>query len=192
EQTADSLNTVLLNVTEKGTAAALGLDDGRKIAGKTGTTDEKKAAWFDGYTPSLATAVWLGGPAGGVKMKNINIGGKHFDEVFGADGPGPIWQMAMNQALKGTPLEPIQTTNIPDPQATTPPPAAPPATDPNAQPPQQQPGAQNPPPAGPGNGNGNGPGGVIGGGFTLPPGMIGGGGNGNGNGNGGKHGGGNG
>ena len=189
EQTADSLNTVLLNVTEKGTAAALGLDDGRKIAGKTGTTDEKKAAWFDGYTPSLATAVWLGGPAGGVKMKNINIGGKHFDEVFGADGPGPIWQMAMNQALKGTPLEPIQTTNIPDPQATTPPPAAPPAADPNAQPPQQQPGAQNPPPAGPGNGNG--PGGVIGGGFTLPPGMIGGG-NGNGNGNGGKHGGGNG
>ena len=189
EQTADSLNTVLLNVTEKGTAAALGLDDGRKIAGKTGTTDEKKAAWFDGYTPSLATAVWLGGPAGGVKMKNINIGGKHFDEVFGADGPGPIWQMAMNQALKGTPLEPIQTTNIPDPQATTPPPAAPPAADPNAQPPQQQPGAQNPPPADPGNGNG--PGGVIGGGFTLPPGMIGGG-NGNGNGNGGKHGGGNG
>ncbi|MBD0690744.1 transglycosylase domain-containing protein [Streptomyces sp. CBMA123] len=187
EQTADSVNTVLLNVTEKGTAAALGLDDGRKIAGKTGTTDEKKAAWFDGYTPSLATAVWLGGPAGGVKMKNINIGGKHFDEVFGADGPGPIWQMAMNQALKGTPLEPIQTTNIPDPQPATPPAGATPTTDPNA---PQQPAGQNPPPP-PAQGNGNGaggPGGVIGGGFTLPPGMIGGGGNGNG----GKHGGGNG
>ncbi|MFD5461461.1 transglycosylase domain-containing protein [Kitasatospora sp. NPDC127059] len=184
EQTADSVNTVLLNVTEKGTAAALGLDDGRKIAGKTGTTDEKKAAWFDGYTPSLATAVWLGGPAGGVKMKNINIGGKHFDEVFGADGPGPIWQMAMNQALKGTPLEPIQTTNIPDPQPAAPPAGATPPADPNA---PQQPAGQNPPPPAPGNGNG-GPGGVIGGGFTLPPGMIGGGGNGNG----GKHGGGNG
>ncbi|MFJ8474896.1 transglycosylase domain-containing protein [Kitasatospora sp. NPDC094011] len=189
ESTADSLNTVLLNVTEKGTAAALGLDDGRKIAGKTGTTDEKKAAWFDGYTPSLATAVWLGGPAGGVKMKNINIGGKHFDEVFGADGPGPIWQMAMNQALKGTPLEPIQTTNIPDPQPATPPPGTTPTPDPNAAQPPQQPGQNPPPPAqggGPGNGNGNGPGGVIGGGFTLPPGMIGGGGNGNGNG--GRHG----
>ncbi|MFD7450210.1 transglycosylase domain-containing protein [Kitasatospora sp. NPDC059827] len=180
ESTADSLNTVLLNVTEKGTAAALGLDDGRKIAGKTGTTDEKKAAWFDGYTPSLATAVWLGGPAGGVKMKNINIGGKHFDEVFGADGPGPIWQMAMNQALKGSPLESIQTTNIPDPQPATPPAGASPTTDPNA----QQPGAQNPPPPAPGGGNPGNPGGVIGGGFTLPPGMIGGGGNGNGNGNG--------
>ncbi|MEU8512611.1 transglycosylase domain-containing protein [Kitasatospora sp. NPDC048722] len=184
ENTADALNTILLNVTEKGTAAALGLDDGRKIAGKTGTTDEKKAAWFSGYTPSLATSVWLGGPAGGVKMKDITIGGKHFTEVFGADGPGPIWQMAMNQALKGTPLEPIQTINIPDPQPKPDPnataPASPPAGDPNA-----QPGANPPPPANPGGnpGGGTNAGGMIGGGFTFPPGFIGG------NGNGGKHGG---
>ncbi|MQS13397.1 penicillin-binding protein [Streptomyces kaniharaensis] len=182
ESTADALNTVLLNVTEKGTAAALGLDDGRKIAGKTGTTDEKKAAWFSGYTPSLATSVWLGGPAGGVKMKNITIGGKHFDEVFGADGPGPIWQMAMNQALKGTPLEPIQTMNIPDPQPKPDPnataPAVPPAGDPNP-----QPGGNPPPPGNPGGNPGGGNnGGMIGGGFTFPPGVIGG--------NGGKHGGG--
>ncbi|WP_078891571.1 transglycosylase domain-containing protein [Streptomyces sp. NRRL S-350] len=183
EQTADSLNAVLLNVTEKGTAAALGLDDGRKIAGKTGTTDEKKAAWFSGYTPSLATSVWLGGPAGGVKMKNINIGGKHFDEVFGADGPGPIWQMAMNQALKGTPLEPIETANIPDPQPATPPAGATPPADPNAQP--QPPAGNPPPPAGNPGGNNN-AGGMIGGGFTFPPGIVGG------PGNGGKHGGGNG
>ncbi|MFJ8625932.1 transglycosylase domain-containing protein [Kitasatospora sp. NPDC093550] len=185
EDTADKLNTVLLNVTEKGTAAALGLDGGRKIAGKTGTTDEKKAAWFSGYTPSLATSVWLGGPAGGVKMKNINIGGKHFDEVFGADGPGPIWQMAMNQALQGTPMEPIQTADIPDPQPTAPPAAPQPPADPNPQPggnpPPPQPGGN----AGGGNNGGGGPGGMIGGGFTFPPGMIGGG-------NGGKHGGGNG
>ncbi|MER7580773.1 transglycosylase domain-containing protein [Kitasatospora sp. NPDC097691] len=181
EDTADKLNTVLLNVTEKGTAAALGLDGGRKIAGKTGTTDEKKAAWFSGYTPSLATSVWLGGPAGGVKMKNINIGGKHFDEVFGADGPGPIWQMAMNQALQGTPMEPIQTIDIPDPQPATPPAAPQQPADPNPQPP-----AGNPPPQqGGGNPGGGGPGGMIGGGFTFPPGMIGGG-------NGGRHGGGNG
>ncbi|MFD0397289.1 transglycosylase domain-containing protein [Kitasatospora sp. NPDC127121] len=209
EQTADALNTVLLNVTEKGTAAALKLDDGRQIAGKTGTTDEKKAAWFSGYTPSLATSVWLGGPAGGVKMKNINIGGKHFDEVFGADGPGPIWQLAMNQALKGSSPEQIQTINIPDPAPKTDPNAnqsggATPPADPNA---QQQPGG-NPPPQGgnpagspggnpggnPGGGNpgggSNNAGGMIGGGFTFPPGVIGGNNGGNGgNGNGGKHGG---
>ncbi|MFD5432505.1 transglycosylase domain-containing protein [Kitasatospora sp. NPDC127067] len=190
EQTADSLNAVLLNVTEKGTAAALTMDDGRKIAGKTGTTDEKKAAWFSGYTPSLAAAVWLGGPAGGVKMKNITIGGKYYPEVFGADGPGPIWAMAMNQALKGTPLEPIQTANIPDPQPATPPAGATaPATDPNA----PQPGGNPPPPqqggnpGQPGGQPGGLPGGLPGGfpgGFTFPPFP--------GNGNGGRHGGGNG
>ncbi|MDH6703395.1 membrane peptidoglycan carboxypeptidase [Kitasatospora sp. MAA19] len=197
ENTADNLNTVLLNVTEKGTAASLTLDDGRQIAGKTGTTDEKKAAWFSGYTPSLATSVWLGGPAGGVKMKNITIGGHYFSEVFGADGPGPIWQMAMNQALKGTAKEQLQTVNIPDPVKTDPNAGATPPADPNAQqpggnPPPAQGG--NPPPAQGGNPGGNPPGGannaggMIGGGFTFPPGIIGGNGNG-GNGNGGKHGG---
>ncbi|MGW6913374.1 transglycosylase domain-containing protein [Kitasatospora sp. NPDC054939] len=165
EETADSLNTVLLGVTEKGgTARNLGLDDGRQIAGKTGTTDEKKAAWFNGYTPQLATAVWLGGPAGGVKMKNISIGGTYFPDVFGATGPGPIWQMAMNQALKGTQRIDFKTVTIPDPVKADPNPTAP-ATPPSGDAAaaggnQGQPGGHH--------------GGVIGGTFTLPPGVIGG------------------
>ncbi|MGW2541472.1 transglycosylase domain-containing protein, partial [Kitasatospora sp. NPDC001574] len=139
QDTADALNAVLLNVTEKGTGASLQLEGGRQIAGKTGTTDEKKAAWFSGYTPQLATAVWLGGPAGGVKMKNMKIGETYYgaDGVFGATGPGPIWQMAMNQALRGAPMETLPTINIPDPAPKPDPnataPASPPATgDPNA------------------------------------------------------------
>ncbi|MET9397767.1 transglycosylase domain-containing protein [Kitasatospora sp. NPDC002965] len=194
QDTADALNAVLLNVTEKGTGASLQLEGGRQIAGKTGTTDEKKAAWFSGYTPQLATAVWLGGPAGGVKMKNMKIGETYYgaDGVFGATGPGPIWQMAMNQALRGAPMETLPTINIPDPAPKPDPnataPASPPATgDPNA-------GGNPPPPANPGGGNpgGTNAGGLIGGGITLPPGIIGGGGgngggNGNGNGNGGGH-----
>ncbi|MEV6979067.1 transglycosylase domain-containing protein [Kitasatospora sp. NPDC093806] len=116
ENTADVLNTVLLGVTEKGgTARDLGLDDDRQIAGKTGTSDEKKSAWFSGYTANLATSVWLGGPAGGVPMKNIRIGGKYFEEVFGATGPGPIWQMAMNDAVRGMPEKEFQTVYIPNP-----------------------------------------------------------------------------
>ncbi|MFE4976654.1 transglycosylase domain-containing protein [Kitasatospora sp. NPDC056651] len=195
ETTADALNTVLSGVTEKGTGKDLGLDDGRQIAGKTGTSDEKRAAWFSGYTPQLATSVWLGGPAGGVPMKNIKIGPTYFPEVFGASGPGPIWRMAMNQALKGSPVEQLPTASIPDMQAATPPASTntTPAADQNTQP------AGNPPPpqqsqgpgqgGNPGNGGGNQglPGGLptgLPGGFTLPP-MPG-------NGNGGRHGGGNG
>ncbi|WP_395298111.1 transglycosylase domain-containing protein [Kitasatospora hibisci] len=114
--TAQALNTVLNGVTaENGTGAALNLEGNRQIAGKTGTSDHKKAAWFSGYTPQLATAVWLGGPAGGVEMRNITINGKHHDEVFGADGPGPIWRDAMNQALRGAPKLPLPMAFIPDP-----------------------------------------------------------------------------
>ncbi|MFF8774437.1 transglycosylase domain-containing protein [Kitasatospora sp. NPDC015120] len=116
ESTADVINTVLLGVTEKGgTARDLGLNDDRQIAGKTGTSDEKKSAWFSGYTGNLAASVWLGGPAGGVKMRNIRIGGKWFDEVFGATGPGPIWQMAMNDAVRGMPEKEFETVYIPNP-----------------------------------------------------------------------------
>ncbi|GAA1402670.1 transglycosylase domain-containing protein [Kitasatospora putterlickiae] len=186
EQTADAMNTVLLNVTEKGTGASLGLEDGRQIAGKTGTTDKKKAAWFSGYTPQLATAVWIGGPTGGVEMKNMKIGDTYYgaDGVFGATGPGPIWKMAMDGALRGSPKETLPTIDIPDPAPKPDPNATAPATppaDPNAG--GNPPPVQNPAPGGPGTNAG----GVIGGGFTFPPGVIGGNGNGNGSGNGNGH-----
>ncbi|MEU8922507.1 transglycosylase domain-containing protein [Kitasatospora sp. NPDC048545] len=115
DQTARALNTVLNGVTESGTGKDLGLDGNRQIAGKTGTSDRKRAAWFNGYTPQLATAVWLGGPAGGVEMRNITINGKYHTEVFGADGPGPIWRDAMNQALRGAPKQSLPMADIPDP-----------------------------------------------------------------------------
>ncbi|MFJ6623260.1 transglycosylase domain-containing protein [Kitasatospora sp. NPDC091335] len=124
ETTARALNTILNGVTEKnGTGAALSLEGDRQIAGKTGTSDRKRAAWFNGYTPQLATAVWLGGPDGGVEMRNLSINGKYRTEVFGADGPGPIWRDAMNQALRGTPKQSLPMADIPDPA---------PRTDPNS------------------------------------------------------------
>ncbi|MER5355196.1 transglycosylase domain-containing protein [Kitasatospora sp. NPDC002551] len=124
ESTSRVLNTILNGVTEGGgTGSALQLEGDRQIAGKTGTSDKKKAAWFSGYTPQLATAVWLGGPNGGVEMRDITINGKRHDEVFGATGPGPIWRDAMNQALRGAPKQSLPMTDIPDPA---------PRTDPNA------------------------------------------------------------
>ncbi|WP_280673964.1 transglycosylase domain-containing protein [Kitasatospora sp. MAA19] len=139
DDTARAMNTVLNGVTENnGTGAALSLEDNRQIAGKTGTSDRKRAAWFSGYTPQLATSVWLGGPDGGVEMRNITINGKYHTEVFGADGPGPIWRDAMNQALRGTPKQSLPMADIPDPAPKTDPNAnqtggATPPADPNAQ-----------------------------------------------------------
>jgi membrane peptidoglycan carboxypeptidase len=125
QATADGVNTLLKTVTEKGTAANIKIDDGREFAGKTGTTDNRYAAWFDGYTPDLAAAVWLGGPTGNVSMRDITIGGKYRVQVYGADGPGPIWQMAMNDVLVGTPISSFNLVNIPAPTGTPTPTDAP-------------------------------------------------------------------
>jgi 1A family penicillin-binding protein len=67
----------------------------RPVSVKTGTTNDNKDAWTVGYTPSIATAVWVGNNDGRVMTK-------------GADGSivaAPIWQTFMKAATKGTPVE---------------------------------------------------------------------------------------
>ena len=58
-------------------------DYGCPAAGKTGTTDEAKDAWFVGYTPQLSTAVWVGYPDAGVAMPGAQ-GGEYAAPVWGA------------------------------------------------------------------------------------------------------------
>ena len=53
------LNSILIDVVEKGTAKPAKLDD-RQVAGKTGTTDSVKDIWFTGFTPDTSTTIWLG------------------------------------------------------------------------------------------------------------------------------------
>ena len=75
EKTADTINTLLKGVVEDGTGTQAGLGD-RASAGKTGTTDDRYAAWFVGYTPNMAGAVWVGDPAHKrSRWTNITIGG---------------------------------------------------------------------------------------------------------------------
>ncbi|MCX4811979.1 penicillin-binding protein [Streptomyces sp. NBC_01239] len=114
KKTADTINTVLRGVVDSGTGQEAGLTD-RESAGKTGTTDARKNAWFVGYTPNLAGAVWVGSPKQNVEMTNIRIGGVYHDEVYGADTPGPIWKDAMSGALEGKQAQSFTLVNIPDP-----------------------------------------------------------------------------
>ncbi|WUH92676.1 penicillin-binding protein [Streptomyces sp. NBC_00433] len=184
QSTADTLNSMLKGVVDDGTGTAADLP-GRDTAGKTGTTDERKDAWFAGYTPSLASAVWLGDPfnkgihgrrlsmyagaddngghdgVGGIKVK---IGPKTFDKVEGATGPAPIWRDAMLGALKGTEKEHFVTVPLPDSPPKNNQPADP--NNPNQPADPNQPTDPTKPPD-----DGKGPGGT---GFTLPPGMTGG------------------
>jgi membrane peptidoglycan carboxypeptidase len=113
EKTADTVNTLLRGVIDSGTGQQAGLSD-RESAGKTGTTDERKNAWFVGYTPNLAGAVWVGSAKQNVKMTNITIGGVYHDLVYGGQVPGPIWKDAMTGALAGKDAPSFNLVDIPD------------------------------------------------------------------------------
>lgn len=87
-----SLTNVLQGVVNGGTGKAAQI--GRPAAGKTGTTSSERDVWFVGYTPQLATAVWIGND------NNRPLGG-------GATGGGfaaPIWRNFMLKALKNEPV----------------------------------------------------------------------------------------
>ncbi|MCT9109288.1 transglycosylase domain-containing protein [Streptomyces mirabilis] len=113
EKTADTVNTLLQGVIDSGTGQQAGLSD-RDNAGKTGTTDERKNAWFVGYTPNLSGAVWVGSPKQNVKMTGIRIGGVYHDLVYGGQVPGPIWKDAMSGALSGKGSPSFNLVDIPD------------------------------------------------------------------------------
>ena len=69
---------------------------GCPTAGKTGTTDNFNDAWFDGYTPHLAAAVWVGYPDALREMRSV-----HGISVAGGTFPAEIWDKFMKVA-KGT------------------------------------------------------------------------------------------
>jgi len=108
---AEGLTTLLQGVLGKG-GTGFGLALGRPAAGKTGTDDDFKNAWFSGYTPDLASSVWVGNPDSTVPMRAITVNNKKYAEVFGATLSGPIWQLAMKGALLNQPIQSF--TNPPD------------------------------------------------------------------------------
>jgi penicillin-binding protein 1A len=92
---AATLNSVLQTVVTSGTGQRAALSD-RPVAGKTGTTENYGDAWFVGYTPQLAVAVWVGYPNKLVPMLTQFEGGP----VAGGTFPALIWKSFMEKALK--------------------------------------------------------------------------------------------
>lgn len=94
EDTAYVMTDILKGVIREGTGhRARALD--RPAAGKTGTTDELRDAWFVGYTPELVTGVWVG-------YDNLVPMGKN---ETGSRAASPIWLYFMSDALKGKPVQ---------------------------------------------------------------------------------------
>jgi 1A family penicillin-binding protein len=87
---------ILKGVITSGTATRARI--GRPAAGKTGTTQDYRDAWFVGYTPDLVCSVWMGYTPE-KPMRNV-----HGRRVFGGTFPAQIWHDFMIQALKGRPV----------------------------------------------------------------------------------------
>lgn len=120
---AGVVNAVLQRVVKEGTGKAA--DIGRPVAGKTGTTNDSVDAWFVGYTPQLATAVWLGHPEGAVPMTDAR--GR---AVYGGGPPAQIFAGMMRATLEGVPPTPLETATAAQlgigQQQAAPPPTEPP------------------------------------------------------------------
>jgi penicillin-binding protein 1A len=94
---ADQVNWALGQVVQRGTGTAARLD--RPAAGKTGTAEAYRDAWFVGYTPDLAAAVWVGFAEGQVSMTPPVTP----LTVTGGSWPAEIWQRFMRAATDGQP-----------------------------------------------------------------------------------------
>ncbi|MET9731792.1 transglycosylase domain-containing protein [Streptomyces sp. NPDC006458] len=109
---ADNVTDVLKTVVEEGTGTNAQLP-GRDVAGKTGTTDDNKSAWFVGYTPQLSTAITMFRYPDDEKIKNRTFlpmyGTGDQDSIHGASFPSEIWHDYMAEALQGQPSEKFPT-----------------------------------------------------------------------------------
>ncbi|MEU3373761.1 transglycosylase domain-containing protein [Streptomyces sp. NPDC006660] len=119
-EAADAVTSVLTGVVDDGTAqksvAAADNRDGKQVAGKTGTSDDNKSAWFTAYTPDLVTSVGMWGEAADprtvkVDGKDVHIpkggqvtmvnGAGEDGRVNGGSIPARIWAAYTFDAVKG-------------------------------------------------------------------------------------------
>lgn len=85
---------IMRDITRRGTASRASALDRSDIAGKTGTTNDHKDAWFVGYNPNLVAAVYIGYD----KPRSLGRLG------FGGTAALPVWINYMREALKGQPI----------------------------------------------------------------------------------------
>ncbi len=108
-EVARQATVALQAVVSGGTYKGGSLPDGRPAAGKTGTNELDDGGnadvWFVGFTPQMATAVWIGNPAGSIDLK----GGR----VQGGTAAGKVWREFMYPYLEDSPV-----IDFPEPDST--------------------------------------------------------------------------
>jgi penicillin-binding protein 1A len=95
---ARQMTAMLSDVIAVGTGKRAQLKNGREAAGKTGTSQNFRDAWFIGYTSDIICGVWVG-----------NDEFKPMRNISGGTIPAIIWSNFMNNAHEGLPLSPLPT-----------------------------------------------------------------------------------
>ena len=109
--TALRATATLQGVITGGTGTRAKLAGNRPAAGKTGTAEDNGDAWFAGYTPQLATAVWVGH-----KRDRFTVQLPGFGNVQGGNAPATLWRAFMDRALAAQEVLPF-TPPPPSPRA---------------------------------------------------------------------------
>ncbi|HEX5597437.1 MAG TPA: transglycosylase domain-containing protein, partial [Micromonosporaceae bacterium] len=130
QNVADDVTSVLEKIPQDNGRR---LQNNRPVAAKTGTWELNKTenahAWVVGYTPQIATAVWVGNKGAEKPLRD-----KKGDKIHSGNMPGDIWQRFMNEAHKGKEILKFpERKGIGDPNRGNgkepPPPAPPPSED---------------------------------------------------------------
>ncbi|HMD64465.1 MAG TPA: PBP1A family penicillin-binding protein [Stellaceae bacterium] len=95
-----AMNEMLSAVIDHGTGKSAALP--RPAAGKTGTTQDYRDAWFIGYTADLVAGVWLG-----------NDDNTPMNKVTGGSLPAQTWRRFMLAATQAMPVRPLPSTPLP-------------------------------------------------------------------------------
>jgi len=94
-RTIYQLNSMLRDVIRRGTAVRARALQRKDLAGKTGTTNDQKDAWFSGFNPGLVATAWVGFD------QPSTLGRRE----FGGTAALPVWMNFMGPALEGVPDE---------------------------------------------------------------------------------------
>ncbi len=94
EEAVLQLNDILSDAGARNSIFTLNFIPGRKIAMKTGTTNDSRDAWILGYTPNIAVGAWMG-----------NNNNRPMSQIASALIVGPLWQKFMIEILKDIPEE---------------------------------------------------------------------------------------
>ncbi|MEU2455605.1 transglycosylase domain-containing protein [Streptomyces sp. NPDC012765] len=136
-EAADTTTSMLVSVVDNGTGTAA-LAAGHPAAGKTGTGELDRSAWFAAYTPELVTVVAMMGQDPDTGTLQSLYGALGESRIGGGGYPARIWAAYTKTALEGT--DPVDFDLELQPGAAQPPPS----TGPETEPPQETPGEPSP------------------------------------------------